>query len=339
MPDNVSFLCFTLSVSRAIFFELGLAHIPPLGVYLNKFHLFSFLILIQVGTTLADTKKGTVIYGDDNRTDIITRPSLEEMGRAIAIRISDDKLEYKPSSDTFSLSQFVNNVGATENLCKDEPYFNYPAEVGDCTAFLIDDETLLSAGHCYEYYNCNELTFAFDYKSRDVKKPFDISIATKDIYYCKDLKYVVDTTTHLLDYAIIKLDRKVTDRTPLKLRTSGKVKLGEKLFTMGYPLGMPLQVTENAFVIHNSNEKYFSANLDSFHGNSGSPVINDTTGLVEGILVRGRIDFTAKFPDKSYSCRTVNQCKMNGTDCIIDEDLFGEDVTRITSIITKLKKI
>ena len=40
----------------------------------------------------------------------------------------------------------------------------------------------------------------------------------------------------------------------------------------------------------NSNEFQFSTNLDSFEGNSGSPVLNAKTFEVEGILVNGQED-------------------------------------------------
>lgn len=36
---------------------------------------------------------------------------------------------------------------------------------------------------------------------------------------------------------------------------------------------------------------FFMASLDAFVGNSGSPVFNKETGLVEGILVEGAEDF------------------------------------------------
>jgi hypothetical protein len=36
---------------------------------------------------------------------------------------------------------------------------------------------------------------------------------------------------------------------------------------------------------------YFTANLDSYAGNSGSPVFNQKTGRVEGILIQGADDF------------------------------------------------
>src|SRR5690606_39537024 len=40
------------------------------------------------------------------------------------------------------------------------------------------------------------------------------------------------------DFAVIELDRKVTDRNPLKFRRSGKVTTGTPLVVIGHPTGL-----------------------------------------------------------------------------------------------------
>ena len=47
----------------------------------------------------------------------------------------------------------------------------------------------------------------------------------------------------------------------------------------------------NTYVRRSNDAGYFVANLDTYGGNSGSPVINAGTGILEGILVRGETDF------------------------------------------------
>ncbi len=41
----------------------------------------------------------------------------------------------------------------------------------------------------------------------------------------------------------------------------------------------------------NRRREFFVANLDTYGGNSGSPVVDARTYVVEGILVRGEDDF------------------------------------------------
>jgi hypothetical protein len=62
---------------------------------------------------------------------------------------------------------------------------------------------------------------------------------------------------------------------------------------------------------------FFVANLDTYGGNSGSPVFNSETHKVEGILVRGETDFTT-----IGACTVSMRCPNTGC--------RGEDCTRIT---------
>ncbi|MEI8190645.1 MAG: hypothetical protein WCI75_13115 [candidate division NC10 bacterium] len=64
---------------------------------------------------------------------------------------------------------------------------------------------------------------------------------------------------------------------------------------------------------------YFVANLDTYGGNSGSAVFSATTGLVEGILVRGENDYVWK-----GGCRVSNRCPADGC--------RGEDVTKVSAL-------
>jgi len=61
--------------------------------------------------------------------------------------------------------------------------------------------------------------------------------------------------------------------------------------------------------------------LDTFKGNSGGPVINAKTGLVEGIVVRGEKD---KEKDNENKCFRLKRCK--------DDECRGEDITRISQV-------
>jgi hypothetical protein len=76
----------------------------------------------------------------------------------------------------------------------------------------------------------------------------------------------------------------------------------------------------------NTPVPFFAANLDTYGGNSGSPVFNATSGTVEGILVRGENDFVS-----NGSCYVSLVCPTTGC--------RGEDVTRSTVWSSKVPKI
>ena len=79
------------------------------------------------------------------------------------------------------------------------------------------------------------------------------------------------------------------------------------------------------FMLLDIREKaIFTANLDTYGGNSGSPVFNSETHEVEGILVRGDTDFVPL-----GKCMVSAVCPTNG--CI------GEDCTRVSEFLDHLE--
>ena len=108
------------------------------------------------------------------------------------------------------------------------------------------------------------------------------------------------------DYAIVKLDRQVVGATPLKVRKRQGT-IWREAFLIGHPMGIPAKVTNKAkvksFVKFNSpsapfglekhplfkKRKTFFGDFDSYSGNSGSPVFNAKTGVVEGILIEEKM--------------------------------------------------
>ena len=93
---------------------------------------------------------------------------------------------------------------------------------------------------------------------------------------------------------------------------------------MGHPSGLPLKVTAGA-TVRSHKRDFYVANLDSFEGNSGSPVFNENYE-VAGILVRGEVDFS-----HLGSCYVSHHCEENRCD--------GEDVTMPQLVQDALEKI
>ncbi|MCP4151268.1 MAG: trypsin-like peptidase domain-containing protein, partial [bacterium] len=61
---------------------------------------------------------------------------------------------------------------------------------------------------------------------------------------------------------------------------------GEPVYVIGHPVGLPLKYSPGAKV-SDTRAAYFSADLDIYSCNSGSPVFNSTDHTVVGIVVRG----------------------------------------------------
>ncbi|MDH5580870.1 MAG: serine protease [Bdellovibrionales bacterium] len=264
-----------------------------------------------------------VVYNEDNRLEafVLDGGFWEQKAKAVAVQIKSNKFK-RPNSYGERIV-VGRTLGKQKNLCEDERFFDQKI-VGDCTGFLISPDILATAGHCVkdEFY-CENFVWVFDYK---LEGPFDVeynSIKSKNIYKCSKIIKSVYNTKSQIDYALVQLDRKVQDRQPLEMRSSGKIKEGTKLAVIGHPSGLAQKFANGGQVLRNDHQNFFSANLDTFQRNSGSPVFNEETGLVEGILVRGDTDY--KFDYKS-KCQRVNTIKK---DCKTMHCRL-EDITRIT---------
>jgi len=91
------------------------------------------------------------------------------------------------------------------------------------------------------------------------------------------------------DFAIIKL-KTLPQAPPLKFIDIDP-QIGASVYTLGHPDGLPLKYSHGGKVV--STERHsFTVSLDTFCGNSGSPVFLDRTETtLAGILIKGQKDW------------------------------------------------
>ena len=282
-----------------------------------------------------------VIYGEDNRKEIyeLHDPKLAKLSQSIAIRVHESKMttmdekSYQISSDPVSAEFGL-------NICSDQKYADQQT-IGSCSGFLIAPGLLVTAGHCmadeneviYDQNNfyCSDYKWVFDYK---MKSSSDLHIdlgdvVRRDIYECESVVHAVFFEN--FDIALIKLKRPVTNRAHLKLNLQNDSVVGDSLFTIGHPIGLPMKFTNNANIFE-AHEPYFLTNLDVFTGNSGSPVFNEKTGDVIGVVSSGMTDFNVR-EELVSTCQEVNVCDSKGENCTVtDNDARGEQASSISLI-------
>lgn len=280
--------------------------------------LTGVLLIILSNNIFATSVVDKVVYGVDDRKDIYESKSdlYKKLASSTAGMIPKSQLE-AIEGDLFLVK------GTTledDGICSDAR-FARQITAANCSGFLVGDQYLVTAGHCIESLSdCERYSWVFDYANL-TKENAQTIVAKKDVYTCTQIiSRVLDRATEN-DYALVKLDRKVEGRMPLKFRTSGKIANKAALVVIGHPSGLPSKIADGANVRSNSNKVFFQATLDTFGGNSGSAVFDAKTGLVEGILVRGERDYVS---DPVEACSRPKVCKV--TEC------RGEDVTRITNI-------
>ncbi len=234
------------------------------------------------------------IYGRDDRLDEyqVTEANILNAGNATVILMPKDLLTSLPRTnqyllnDTMSLGELISYYYGLE-LCPDEPFQNQPSP-GVCSGFLVAPDLIVTAGHCVGCEgDIQELAAVFGFIMTDANTAV-IQFEPEDVYFCQEQ---VVGQYGVPDWSLVRLDRPVTGHVPLRLRRTGKVAERQSLLMAGHPLGLPRKYDMGATVQGNWEQSYFSANTDSFGGNSGSAVFNLDTLEVEGILVWGNGDF------------------------------------------------
>jgi V8-like Glu-specific endopeptidase len=261
------------------------------------------LIFLSVLFSLYTPAHALIIYGEDDRFEVddYSDNSFIEKARSVAIMVSAKTLKYTNKERNFLMFPQITLKTSYKNLCSNERFLEQVSIDANCTGFLVGQNKLVTAGHCIVTNNdCKRNVWVFDFKKDTTQ--FKIN----DVYSCKKIikKKLFQSDKVLGDYAVIELDRPVLDREPLKFRKEGKIKNGTPLVVIGHPLGLPMKITDGGNVSRMNKEEwkhyfsslkirefYFTANLDTYGGNSGSPVFNQNTGVVEGILIQGADDF------------------------------------------------
>lgn len=307
-----------------------------------KFVKVAILSSLVVPSVFAGPK---VIYGEDNRLEVFDAPlNQQQWARSTATMVPSKNIvphptlagvlqlnqqTLKQSLESADMSKHAmlmtpkiqKAAAAGMTFCEGTRFVDQPTP-GYCSGFLIGPDLLVTAGHCVDIDDfCKDMKWVFDFQVEQGTANAGTEVKPENVYSCKRVVSSALSMFLGLDYGLIQLDRKVVGRKALPVRNKDKVGNSDALVVIGSPSGLPLKVAGGAKVRTNTHAGYFVANLDTFQGNSGSAVFNETTGVVEGILVRGEDDYRPNFAKmciEAYTCKD-NECR-------------GEDVSRMLTI-------
>ena len=260
-----------------------------------------------------------VIYGSDDRLDYteITDSELQSLAHSTVALIENHNMVYDQVFDQYVLK----NPDTSLKLCTNEKFRKQPTWAF-CSGSLVAPDVILTAGHCIEdKKTCKETNFVFDYTYMNSKKQLN-SFPAANVYKCSDIIYSVNEKKGA-DFALIRLDRAVTDRRVLELSSVDAI-MNDDLLMIGHPAGYPTKFTMNVKVRDQANQNFLVVSADSYVGNSGSSVFDVKTHKIIGVLDRGEQDYTLQ-----NSCFASKVCSEN--------ECRGEDVTR-ASVIQKFLK-
>jgi V8-like Glu-specific endopeptidase len=249
--------------------------------------------------------RGEVVYGTDGRQDVYAHPDATLRARAqqsaVALMQAPTLNTTDPNNVTFNASplRVRHDLCATERFLEDRT-------AAFCSGTLIDDDLVLTAGHCISTSGCPNARFVFNYyrTAADTLQ----TVTTADIFSCAA---IVTRKQGSVDYAVVRLDRPATPRfTPAPLSTGNSaLASGQNVAVMGCPSGIPFKIDSSGSVRDPRSDTldYFVATTDTFGANSGSAVYETSSYTVKGLLVRGDTDYVA-----NGNCNVVNTCSETG---------------------------
>ncbi|HNW43623.1 MAG TPA: trypsin-like peptidase domain-containing protein [Elusimicrobiales bacterium] len=264
---------------------------------LNKIKLAALFSLFTLGTQALAADK--IIYGDDDRVDYYAMPESYRWAADSTVSLwKKSNIFLDQQTGTYALATF--KFGQAYDLCPGTRFAEQEAGAF-CSGALVGEDLVITAGHCIvRDFDCSTAAIVFGFAAKAEGQPAASRAPAGEVYGCSKIikRQLTDVTTSVdgventvfgPDYALIKLDRPVKNHKPLAVNRGGGLRKGDSLFVTGHPLGLPFKFTPSGLVIKNvdAQSAYFSTNLDTFGGNSGSPVFNAATGLIEGIHVRG----------------------------------------------------
>ena len=269
---------------------------------------------------LRDSQK--LVYGVDDRLDVyqVSDPDIHMRADSVAGLIDMSRVTDNGDGTSTILTVLFAN---SHSLCEGERFRNQPT-APHCSGFLVAPDIIATAGHCINQNNLAQTRFVFGFRMINESEARNV-IANDNIF--RGIAILArEELGSGADYALVQLDRPATGRPILKIRRTGEIDDNQSVYVMGHPSGLPLKYAPGANLRDNSNSSFFVANLDTYGGNSGSPVFNADTGDVEGILVRGDADFV-----RVGNCYISNFCPTTGC--------RGEDVTRTTEFSDHIPEI
>lgn len=258
------------------------------------------LSLLVIFSPQSFAKNGQkAIYGTfDNEFISMKAPQkIREMATGISYLVDKRLVSHQSATESVIYGQTLRE---RDNLCSDEK-FSENTTAGFCTGFLVGKDIIVTAGHCVnEESTCKNTSFVFGVNSaREDNQQF--KIRRDNVYSCKKVLTSFYKKGTSYDYAVIQLDREVKYRHVFVLGDDNKVTEKSKVAMLGHPNGLALTYSAPAPVAQAWDTHIFRARLDSFSGNSGSPVFDLATEKVMGILTGGQDDFEENGSCKNYA--------------------------------------
>ena len=271
------------------------------------------LLLVFGGWGFGGGAPESLVHG---RLDVYQHPRETLRRRAIESTLTTMSRMAVDESDPEDIRIDHARVGSPLGLCSSEPE-DADLIAGGCTATLIDDDLVLTAGQCISEATCAEIRFVFKYQraSRSTMAP----IRQDDVFRCEQV--VVHRGSkgrQRARYAIVRLDRPATPRfkpVPLRL-TDISLARGQNVAVIGNTAGRPTRIDSLARVYRRKTGRHFFRLSTQACGQAGSAVYETDSYSLAGILIGGG----RSYKNVTSECAPVNRCPVQGAMCCLHSD-------------------
>ena len=200
----------------------------------------------RLAAALKDRQR--VVYGTDDRQDLFAVKSKKVRGVADAVAALVKAADLRATAGGFELR--TTSYQEEFELCGNEPFVGQPLGCF-CSGFLVAPDVIATAGHCVKSAaDLAGLRFVFGFRMKDAAVA-NTTFGPDDVYEGKEIigrQMVGDGP----DWALVRLKRAVVGRTPLAVRTSGKIGSKQGVFVIGHPNGLPAKYAPKAKVRDNT---------------------------------------------------------------------------------------
>ena len=176
------------------------------------------------------------------------------------------------------------NYGEHFHLCSSERFREQPSG-SYCSGVLVAPNVIATAGHCISGEDITTIRFVFGYWMSNATTAETV-LNNSEIYHGVEvIAWHLDDSAS--DWALVRLDRPVGGHRIARIRESGTIRKGQAVHAIGYPLGLPAKFVRGT-VKSDKHAAFFTSDIPTYPGNSGSPVFNSSSHQLEGILTRGK---------------------------------------------------
>jgi hypothetical protein len=164
------------------------------------------------------------------------------------------------------------------------------------TCFLIKENLIATAAHNmhFNYKHAMVIFFASMRNENDTA----LSLIGSHTFLVDTILYY--SGPHEFDFAIYRLDSNASWFKGIEFDFTQWVDT-KKVYAFGHPLGLPLKFADHSDTYDSPFPNMFSAKLDLFSGNSGSPIFDQSSDKLIGIHCGGPDDFP---PSSNGNCAT-----------------------------------